>query len=412
MSPIERILVIDDEIDVGEFITAAAEKLGLHCTATTMATVFLEELTPETDLVLMDLMMPGMDGIELLRLLGIQQCNAGIVLMSGTGKRIMETAEQFAQSIGLTIVGQLQKPFRVADLEAVLRMPKVAAKTPRSGQRAAIPSQDAELHRAIERNEFVLHYQPQIELATNKVVGVEALVRWQHPERGLVFPDDFIAHAERLCLIDQLGWIVASRGMEEVSLFADKDGFVPVLSINVSVYSLRDLKFPDIYLALLKKHKVAAENTILEITESGLIKELSSTLDVLTRLRLNHAQLSIDDFGTGYSMMQQLRHIPATELKIDKSFVQNMQGSSSDRVMVQKTIEIGHELGMKVIGEGVETQEQLEFLRENGCDVVQGYLFSRPLPAKGLQAWLQTYRSEHLPQAQGKFGWLDLNPVG
>jgi len=396
MAAIPKILVIDDDSGVVELIDATAQKLGLACTACTTADVFLEALTPETTLIMMDLMMPEMDGIELLRLLGEQQCKAGIILMSGSGKRILETAEQFAQSIGLALVGRLRKPFRLTELEAILKTPQAPAKTKRSGQRAAVAPDDAELHRAIERNEFVLHYQPQIDLATNKVVGVEALVRWQHPERGLVFPDNFIARAEALGLIDQLGWIVANRGMEEVGLFTDTYGSVPKLSINVSVQSLHDLKFPDKYAALLRKHKIEAKNTIIEITESGLIQELSTTLDVLTRLRLKQVQLSIDDFGTGYSMMQQLRNIPATELKIDKSFVQNMHGTQSDRVMVQKTIEIGHELGMKVVAEGVETEEQLAFLRANSCDIVQGYLFTRPLPVKELQTWLHDYRSNHV----------------
>jgi len=395
MSPIERILVIDDDSDIVEVITATAQKLDLCCTAATTPTLFLEALTPDTTLIVLDLLMPEMDGIELLRLLGERQCKAGIVLMSGTGRRIIETAGQFAQSIGLNVVGQLQKPFRSKELEAILSMQREPVRAQGSGQRLRVASLDVELHNAIERNEFVLHYQPQIDLATDKVIGVEALVRWQHPERGLVFPDDFIAHAEALGLVDRLGWIVANRAMEEVVFLADKDGSVPVLSINVSVYSLRDLKFPDTYLALLEKNNMTAENTILEITESGLIKELSATLDVLTRLRLKRVNLSIDDFGTGYSMMQQLRHIPATELKIDKSFVQNMDGTDSNRVMVQKTIEIGHELGMKVVGEGVETPEQLELLRANGCDIGQGYMFSRPLPIKDLQVWLQKYRSGH-----------------
>ena len=139
------------------------------------------------------------------------------------------------------------------------------------------------------------------------------------------------------------------------------------------------------------------DNIIVEITESGLIDQLSYTLDVLTRLRLKHMQLSIDDFGTGYAMMQQLVNIPATELKIDKIFVMNMNLNGSDRVMVQKTIEIGHELGMNVIAEGVETKEQLDFLRLKGCDSAQGNFFSRPLPASEMVSWLQAYRS---PPAQ------------
>ena len=132
---------------------------------------------------------------------------------------------------------------------------------------------------------------------------------------------------------------------------------------------------------------------ILEITESGLIHELSRTLDVLARLRVKGMRLSIDDFGTGYAMMQQLINIPATELKIDRAFVMNMHLNSSDRIMVEKSIDIGHDMGMKVIAEGVETEQQLGMLRRSGCDAAQGFLFSRPLPPKDLVAWLEAYHS-------------------
>jgi len=266
------------------------------------------------------------------------------------------------------------------------------AEEPQPKPKAILQAED--LRRAVELDEFVLHFQPQIEIATGKVVGVEALVRWQHPERGLVFPDDFIARAEELGLIDQLGWIVANRGLSAIGQFADKTGVPLKLSLNVSAYSLHDLKFPDLLLALLKKYGVDAENLIFEITESGLIHELSTSLDVLTRLRMNRVNLSIDDFGTGYAMMRQLRRIPATELKIDKAFVQNIETNGNDRILVAKTIEIGHELGMKVVAEGVETSAQLDFLRLKRCDIAQGYFFSRPLPPDELLSWLTNYRSQ------------------
>jgi len=392
------VLAIDDDLDICELISATAEAKGLRCTATTEPTAFFQALAPETSLIMLDLMMPGMDGIELLRQLGKQQCKVGIVLISGVGKRIMETAQELAQAHGLVTVGHLQKPFRVKELEEILDGYTCAAPAPALRTKAEIVAEDWELRKAVEGEEFVLHYQPQVGIATGRLVGLEALVRWQHPERGLIFPDNFIPRLERMGLIDRLGWIVAKRGLEDIRLFADASGISPALSINVAVSTLDDLKFPDAMAALIERHGISPEKIILEITESGLIQELTRTLDVLTRLRMKGMQLSIDDFGTGYSMMQQLRNIPATELKIDRSFVQNMSGTVSDRVMVQKTIEIGHELGMKVVAEGVETSEQLEFLRANDCDIAQGYLFSRALPVNELLGWLREYRA--LPNLQ------------
>ena len=388
----QKILILDDEVDVGEFVSAAAQGMGFECTATTDATTFLKALTPDTTLILLDLLMPDMDGIELLRLLGEQKCKASIVLMSGVDKRVLETAAQLAQVLGLSLVGHLQKPFRLAELEGILARSVEPATLPIVQPGAQI-TQNEELRSAIERDEFVLHYQPLIDIATGRILGIEALVRWQHPERGLIFPDHFIGRMEELGLIDELGWIVVSRGLSEVGQFANGDGRAPMLSLNESVYSLHDLKFPDILVSIAEKNGVAPGNVTIEITESRLIEELSRALDILTRLRMKQVKLSIDDFGTGYAMMRQLKIIPATELKIDKSFVQDMQGSDQDRIMVEKSIEMGHELGMNVIAEGVETQEQLDFLRLKGCDGAQGYLFTRPLPPAELVSWLKTYRS-------------------
>lgn len=393
-----KILVIDDEADVGDFIAAAAQGLGLRCATTTDAATLPQLLTPDVTLILLDLMMPEMDGVEALRLLSELKCKAGIVLMSGISKRVMETAEKLAITLGLFVAGHLAKPFQLADLEELLKKHHVQEAIVAVMPNPQIHIPDERLRIAVERNEFVLHYQPQIDIATGAVIGVEALARWQHPQRGLIFPDNFIGRMEELGLIDELGWLLAERALVEVKQFADSRNLFPRLALNASVYSLCNLKFPDKFTSLLKAHEMPANGVILEITESGLINELAKTLDVLTRLRVKGVHLSIDDFGTGYAMMQQLVNIPATELKIDRIFVMNMHSNSSDRIMVQKSIDLGHELGMQVIAEGVETEQQLEFLRAGGCDSAQGYLFSRPLPPRELVPWLGAYRDRLVPQ--------------
>jgi EAL domain-containing protein (putative c-di-GMP-specific phosphodiesterase class I)/ActR/RegA family two-component response regulator len=391
-----RILVIDDEADIGEFVAAVAHESGFHCVATTDASAVSELYTPDTALILLDLMMPDMDGIEVLRVLSNLQCKASILLMSGINVRVMETAEKLAHALGLSIAGHLVKPFRLAELEDALRKHAAQEALAAVEHNPRIVFPDDKLRGAVAHDEFVLHYQPQIDLDTGNVIGVEALARWQPPDSSLIYPDNFIARAEALGLIDDLGWLVAERGLSDLKQFADASHAAPRLALNVSVHSLRDLTFPDTLASMLKTHGVPAEGVMVEITESGLIDELSRSLDVLTRLRMKSIHLSIDDFGTGYAMMQQLVAIPATELKIDKIFVLNMHMNSSDRVMAQKTIEIGHELGMKVTAEGVETREQLDFLRLKGCDSAQGYFFSRPLPAPELVLWLEEYRARQI----------------
>jgi len=395
MSPGNRIVLIDDDRVVGEIVSALAMAMGLKCDITRTPEDFFERIGPDTTLILLDLVMPEMDGIEILRLLGERHCKARIVLMSGINIRVIETAKKLAQSLGLVVVGHLQKPFPINQLQEILGA-NLGTEKPVAHQhelRIAIPDED--LLRAFDRDEFVLYYQPQINIATGVVTGVEALSRWEHPELGLVFPDNFIYKIENLGLMDRFCWITAERALNEVKQFSTVNGHLPRLAINVSVSSLRDLKFPDIFMNLARKYDFPAERIVLEITESGLM-EFSLALDVLTRLRMRNFQLSIDDFGTGYSMMKQLQNVPAIELKIDKTFVQHMHASHADLVMVEKIIEMGHELDMEVIAEGVETEEQYKILRERGCDGVQGFLFSRALPPAEIMRWLETHRAHQV----------------
>jgi len=336
-----------------------------------------------------------MDGIEILRLLGERHCKAHIILMSGINIRVIETAKKLAQSHGLTVIGHLQKPFPIPQLMQMLTANFAADKPAAAEKEQQLEIPDEDLYGALERKEFVLYYQPQINIATGVVTGVEALSRWNHPKLGLVFPDNFISRIESLGLMDNFCWATAERALDEVKQFSLVNGHLPRLAINVSVSSLRDLKFPDIFMNLARKYDFPAERIVLEITESGLM-EFSLALDVLTRLRMRNFQLSIDDFGTGYSMLKQLQNVPAIELKIDKTFVQHMHVNHADLVMVEKIIEMGHELEMEVTAEGVETEEQLSMLRERGCDGVQGYLFSRALPPAELVTWLQNYRAHKL----------------
>ena len=395
MSSGDRIVLIDDDRVVGEIVSALAKAMGLQCDVTRTPEQFFEHVGPETTLILLDLVMPEMDGIEILRLLGERNCKARIVLMSGINIRVIETAKKLAQSLGLSVVGHLQKPFPIAQLQELLGANVALEKPadPENEQRIAISDDD--LRRAFDRDEFVIYYQPQINITTGVVTGLEALSRWQHPELGLVFPDHFIYRIEALGLMDRFCWITAERALNEVKQFSDSSGHLPRLAINVSVSSLRDLKFPDILMNLARKYAFPAERIVLEITESGLM-EFSLALDVLTRLRMRNFQLSIDDFGTGYSMMKQLQNVPAIELKIDKTFVQHMHANHADLVMVEKIIEMGHELDMEVIAEGVETDEQYKILREKGCDGVQGFLFSRALPPIEIIRWLESHRAQQV----------------
>lgn len=391
----QRILILDDDSSVCSLICNTATDMGIECISTTTPERFLGELTDQITLIVLDLVMPNIDGIEMLRLLSERKCRADIIVISGLGKRILDTAMSLASSLGLSVIGNLVKPFRLSELQGMMRHRPQPFSAQYNTDIISIPFDIDEFSQAIQNEDFVLHYQPQISIATGRCLGVEALVRWQHPKHGLIYPDAFIKHAENFNLIDRVTWVLINKALSEMGNLADRNGDLLMLSMNISSLSLRDLHFPKFFTSIASKYGVSLERLTLEITESGLISDSSKTLDVLARLRLKKVGLSIDDFGTGYSMMKQLRNVPATELKIDKSFVQNLQ-NDNDRVMVEKTIEIGRDLAMTVVGEGVETEEQLNFLRSRGCEIAQGYFFSKPLPKTEFLAWHETYQDSRI----------------
>jgi EAL domain-containing protein (putative c-di-GMP-specific phosphodiesterase class I)/FixJ family two-component response regulator len=393
MANADRILVIDDDTVVCELVSALAMTMGLPCDIARDPARFLDDITPATSLILLDLMMPEMDGIEVLRLLGEQRVKVRILLTSGMDKRVLETAEKLAHSLGLAVVGHLQKPFLLADLKVILESAAVHEEPETAREVPAVSVTDEQIRAAVKNGEFINYYQPQISLKTGDVLGVEALARWKHPERGVIRPEGFLARVDALGLMDNLCWNTAEIAVAEAKHFVRRNGEPLRISINATMRSLNNLDFPDALLALAKRYDFPPEQIAVEVTESRLMSDVSHTLDVLTRLRMKSFQLSIDDFGSGYAMMRQLQNVPATELKIDKSIVEKMHLNDSDRVMVEKIIEMGHELKMKVIAEGVMTQEQYQLLRAKGCDGAQGYWFSHPLPGETLKSWLATYES-------------------
>lgn len=241
---------------------------------------------------------------------------------------------------------------------------------------------------AIENDQLQLHYQPKISHRLGCITGVEALVRWNHPERGMIPPDEFIPQAESSGLIQPLALWVLQEALRQSTKWHEK-GYEFTVSVNLSTRNLLDGDLPARVAKLLELHHGRPEWLVFEITESAVMVEPARALETLTKLNKMGIQLSLDDFGTGYSSLAYLKKLPVSEIKIDKSFIKDMELDANDTVIVRSTIALGHNLGMKVVAEGVENEEIWDLLSALGCDASQGYYMSRPMTASAMDGWMK-----------------------
>jgi EAL domain-containing protein (putative c-di-GMP-specific phosphodiesterase class I) len=246
----------------------------------------------------------------------------------------------------------------------------------------------SELRRAIDQQELVLYYQPKAVLESGEVSSVEALLRWNHPSRGLIMPDDFIPLAQQTGLIKPLTLYVIGEALKQCRLWQEQ-GLRLSIAVNLSMRNLLDLEFPEQVARLLDEWEVEHELLEFEITESTMLADPVRTKLILDRLSSMGIRLAIDDFGTGYSSLAYLKRLPVDEIKIDRSFVMHMSDDPDNATIVRSTIDLGKNLGLQVVAEGVETEEVWNILSALGCTIAQGYYLSRPVPPDELREWLR-----------------------
>ncbi len=247
-----------------------------------------------------------------------------------------------------------------------------------------------ELRRALQEEELILYYQPKVDLKRKKVEKAEALIRWQHPKHGLLGPAEFIDLAERTGLIKDVTKWALNESIKQMLLWQEK-GLSMSLAVNVSPACLLSSELPEIITGILGSHNLGDSGLTIEITETSIIKDPDLAYEILNRLKDLGADISIDDFGTGYSSLAHLKKLPVSEMKIDKSFVVDMLDNEDDEIIVKSIIDLAHNLGLIVVAEGVETKEVVRRLQELNCDVLQGYYFSKPLPANQFEAWCASF---------------------
>jgi diguanylate cyclase (GGDEF)-like protein len=387
-------IVLDDDSATCKFVQVFAEEASFDVEIITDSSKFPARYRQKTDLIVLDLNMPHMDGVELIRFLVKQRSEAAVIIISSSDLGVLAAAKNLAEQQNLHIIGTLRKPLNKKTLRDLLeiaylgRPTKPAATTmvikPDIGS-PELPTVE-ELRRAIENNELAVHFQPKVSLPEKTFAGAEALARWQHPVKGSIPPDYFIPFAEEHGLIDDLTELV----LRKICAFArhwPKDRSPFPVSVNISAKSFNNLYFPERMANILAEGSLAPSNIIVEVTETTLSSDPRHMLEILTRLRLKGFQVSIDDFGTGHSSLSRLHQLPFNELKIDKSFINAIQSDAGSQIIVKNTIDLATSLGLAVIAEGVETTEQMDILEAFGCGFIQGYLISRPLPPEAFESW-------------------------
>jgi EAL domain-containing protein (putative c-di-GMP-specific phosphodiesterase class I) len=384
---VTRVLVIDDEPSVCELIETVADSIGFDAFSARTRDEIEHALGDRFDLVVLDLSLGDLDGIEIMGRLAAVRKGLPVVLVSGADTALLASAKKIAEMQKLRVVATLAKPFGVDALGSALTEAGRLAQqmVDPTGPRLLIDDEQ------LFDPEFLrLAYQPKVSAATGDVMGVEALVRWSHPERGPVVPSMYVALVEERGRTGDLLDAVMSMAAHDRSRHRVLSS-MPNVSLNVSVLDLDDDELPRRASRILTA-SAPADGWTFEITETAPISDIAPAVAILTRLRLAGFHLAVDDFGTGTSNYERLLVAPFTELKIDRAMVDRLDANAVEPdPMVTSGVEVGHSLDMTVVAEGVETAEQFALLRRLGCDGIQGYLVGRPVAPGDLEQVLDEW---------------------
>jgi len=386
-----QIMIVDDETSILDLTTRHLEKMG-YCNITSCQSgqFALEKYQAKTvsfDIIISDLNMPEMNGVEFLRHLSEEGYEGGIILLSGEDERILEIAKELAKARNLNVMGYISKPFKREALELLLA--DYSPQSPIISAPLLDEISEEELRAGMDGDELVIVYQAKTKLETGKVVGVEALARWNHSERGLLPPYTFIPLAERSQLIDELTYNIYTKTLSQMRTWLEKDIILEV-SINISVNSFTTDGFVDFLIKTAEEYNVNPDMIIFEVTETQIMENSLECLEKLMHLRMKNFGLAIDDFGTGHSNMSQLKNAPFTELKIDRAFVNGACEDPSARTILKSSVDLAKKLNMYTVAEGVETKVELELVKELGCDQIQGFYIAEPMLANDFEIFFQS----------------------
>jgi len=394
---LDHVLVVDDDPILCAIAESHFKKRGAMSVQTASdGMMALDRIAGDSvlpTLLMCDLNMPNMDGIEFLRHLEQQHFEGAIVIVSSEHESVISMAEKLAKVRNLNIVGTLSKPLDRDALDKLVR----SAVTNQVGQRRDAPSffSPTDILAAINNKEILAYYQPKVDANSGVIGGVEALARWHHPTLGMITPDHFIPIVEQNGLIGNLTDIILNNAIADMKSWSDGNDSIKC-SINLTTDLLKLIDLPDLLAERIDASGLERSNFIFEITESSLLEKSAAPMEVLARMRIMGFELSIDDFGTGHSNIENLRDFPFNELKIDRSFVTNLDTDEFSQESVRVSIQLSRMLGLRIVAEGIETQNVLELIAKMGVDQAQGYMIGKPMPPSDFRNWLMEFRNRRI----------------
>lgn len=374
-----QVLILDDEPAYGKLVGTIARKHGFH---SEYIDVFPDPFDPDWmsrfHILVLDLSMPECDGIEVIRKLAETNTQVGLILISGVDPFVLTSAKQLVTDLGLTLLGALNKPFSINALKEVLGRYRPLLATQQVASREPFTLEDVQ--EGLANREFLAHYQPKFDVHSRKIVGAEALVRWQHPRLGLLAPGAFIDYLDHPALVKPFTDAVLNTALPTLAGWLSA-GIATTVAINLSANYLNDPQIPDQLVRACEQYGVPHQALTFEITESAAVNSEPMALDILTRLRLKGFCCAIDDFGSGYASFRTLQKLPFNEIKIDNMFTGMIGRDQQAEAIIESTSMLSQRLGLKMVLEGIETEQQLQFAQQLGSLVGQGYLISPPIPA-------------------------------
>ncbi len=386
-----RFLVVEDHSFQRWIVANTLESLGAQLVISASdgqdALNLLAVREPPIDIIITDLDMPGMDGMEFIRHIGEGRYPASLIVASAMEPALIAGVEAMAKAYGVNLLGSIAKPLTTKKLEAMIRVYMRAPLAESST--AKLPFTSADIAAGLEKGQFEPFFQPKVDVTTQETKGAETLVRWRHPELGFIRPEHFVETAEQDDLIEALTDVVIKAAVQNCGKWRKAGVEVPV-SVNLSPKSLSRVGLAERLMKIVENAGLSPKHMILEITESAAAGHPGRTLENLTRLRMRGFGLSIDDFGMGYSSLERLAGVPFTELKVDRSFVKHASTRKASRAMLESSLEAAAKLQIVAVAEGIENRTEWELVRTLGCQLAQGYYIARPMDAEDSQVWFES----------------------